>query len=103
MFCLPKTAWPPTLQIVKSYGRGVGIIKKGYDNLFPKFETYREQIDNKYWFPTYTIANDTLHFQTGPQRIRMMVRYEDYKQFKSDVQIKYGDEVQPTPPPAKKK
>ena len=91
------------MQIVKSYGRGVGIIKKGYDNLFPKFETYREQIDNKYWFPTYTIANDTLHFQTGPQRIRMMVRYEDYKQFKSDVQIKYGDEVQPTPPPAKKK
>jgi hypothetical protein len=33
----------------------------------------------------------------------MMVRYEDYKQFKSEVRIKYGDEVQPTPPPAKKK
>lgn len=91
------------LQIVKSYGRGVGIIKKGYDNLFPKFETYREQIDNKFWFPTYTTANDTLYFQSGPQRIKMMVRYEDYKQFKSEVRIKYGDEVQPTPPPAKKK
>jgi hypothetical protein len=92
------------LQIVKSYGRGVGLIKKGYDNLFPKFETYREQIDGKYWFPTYTRADDTLYFQAGPQRIRMTVRYEDYKQFKSDVQIKYGDEVQqPTPPPAKKR
>ncbi len=89
------------LQIVKSYGRGVGLIKKGYDNLFPKFETFREQIDGKYWFPTYTTANDTLFFQAGPQRIRMTVRYEDYKQFKSDVQIKYGDEVQ-TPPAAKK-
>ena len=48
------------LQIVKTYGRGVGVFKKG--NAFPKFETYREQIDGKYWFPTYTIANDTLHF-----------------------------------------
>jgi hypothetical protein len=89
------------LQIVKSYGRGVGLLKKGADNQYPKFETYREQIDGKYWFPTYTIANDTLQFQSGPQRIKMTVKYEDYKQFKSDIQIKYGDEVkQPAPPAA---
>jgi len=81
------------LQIVKSYGRGVGLLKKGYDNQFPKFETYREQIDGKYWFPTYTRADDTLAFQSGPQRIRMTVRYEDYKQFKSEIQIKYGEQV----------
>lgn len=81
------------LQIVKTYGRGVGLLKRGADNQYPKFETYREQIDGKYWFPTYTIANDTLHFQTGPQKIKMMVKYEDYKQFKSDINIKYGDEV----------
>lgn len=81
------------LQIVKSYGRGVGLLKRGADNQYPKFETYREQIDGKYWFPTYTIANDTLQFQTGPQKIKMMVKYEDYKQFKSDVNIKYGDEI----------
>jgi hypothetical protein len=81
------------LQIVKSYGRGVGIIKKGFDNQFPKFETYREQIDGKFWFPTYTVANDTLWFETGPQRIRMNVRYEDYKQFGSDIKITFGDPV----------
>jgi hypothetical protein len=89
------------LQIVKSYGRGVGQIKKNSDNQFPKFETYREQIDGKYWFPTYTIANDTLNFKAGPQRIRMSVKYEDYKQFKSDVNIKYGDVEEPAKPPAK--
>ena len=83
------------LQIVKTYGRGAGLLKKGSDNQFPKFETYREQIDGKYWFPTYTLADDVLHFQSGlDQRIRMIVRYEDYKQFKSDVQIKYGDAVE---------
>ena len=79
------------LQIVKSYGRGVGVIKKNFDNQFPKFETYREQVDGKYWFPTYTVANDTLFFETGPQRIRMTVRYEDYKQSKSDTKITFED------------
>jgi hypothetical protein len=83
------------MQIVKTYGRGVGLLKKGADNQYPKFETYREQIDGKYWFPTYTIANNTLQFQSGPQRIKMTVKYEDYKQFKSDINIKYGDEEKP--------
>jgi len=79
------------MQIVKSYGRGVGHQKKNSDNQFPKFETYREQIDGKYWFPTYTRADDTLFFQTSSQRIRMTVKYEDYKQFKSDTKIIYGE------------
>ncbi|MGQ9633618.1 MAG: hypothetical protein ACUVXB_05170 [Bryobacteraceae bacterium] len=83
------------LQIVKSYGRGVGLLKKGSDNQFPKFETFRQQIDGKYWFPVYTRADDVLQFQSGlSQRIRMTVRYEDYKQFKADVQIQYGAPVE---------
>ena len=88
------------LQIVKSYGRGVGSTSRKGDNQFPKFETYREQIDGKYWFPTYTVANDTLHFQSGDQRIRQTIRYEDYKQFKSEVKITFGDEVKDEPKPA---
>ncbi|MCX6597382.1 MAG: hypothetical protein NTV70_13555, partial [Acidobacteria bacterium] len=51
------------LQIVKTYGRARGILSKKSDQQFPKFETYREQIDGKYWFPTYTTANDILVFQ----------------------------------------
>ncbi len=69
----------------------MGIVRG--DNQFPKFETYREQIDGKYWFPTYTRADDTLNFQAGPQRIRMLVKYENYKQFKSESEIKYGEQV----------
>ncbi len=95
------------LQIVKTYGRGTGVFKKG--NAYPKFETYREQIDGKYWFPTYTIANATLHFPEFDQRIKQTVRYEDYKQFKAESTITFGDEVdqpkqdQPSKqPPAKK-
>jgi len=86
------------LQIVKTYGRGVGLLKKNYDNQFPKFETYREQIDGKFWFPTYTRADDVLQFESGlNQRIRMTVKYEDYKQFRSEVLIKYGEPVEKKP------
>src|SRR5579875_1658415 len=39
-------------QIVKTYGRSTGHLSRNEDQQFPKFETYREQIDGKYWFPT---------------------------------------------------
>jgi hypothetical protein len=79
-------------QIVKTYGKGVGIVKKGHE--YPFFETYREQIDGKYWFPTYTHADDTLHFPDGEnQRISMTVKYQDYKKFEGKSTITYGGAV----------
>ncbi len=81
------------LQIVKTFGKGVGLLKRNEDNQFPRFETYREQIDGKYWFPTYTRANDTLQFKDSSQRIRMVVKYENYKRFGSETNITFGDEV----------
>jgi len=84
------------LQIVKTFGKGVGLLKRNEDNQFPRFETYREQIDGKYWFPTYTRANDTLHFKDSNQRIRMVVKYENYKRFGSETNITFGDEVPDT-------
>jgi len=80
-------------QIVKTFGKGVGLLKKGDDNQYPRFETYRQQIDGKYWFPTYTRADDTLHFKNMNQRLRMTVKYEDYKQFKSTATVTFGEEV----------
>ncbi len=84
------------LQIVKSEGKNVPELqtKKG-ENLFPRFVTYREQVDGKFWFPTYTEANDTLHFSGGPVRIREIVKYTDYKQFKSTSKTKVISEVPP--------
>jgi hypothetical protein len=94
-------------QIVKTYGKGVGFQKKSEDQQFPKFETLREQIDGKYWFPTYTHADDILHFKQGPQKIRMLVTYKDYKKFEGKSTIHFGDIVedkpkdQPKPEPKK--
>ncbi|HJT87630.1 MAG TPA: hypothetical protein VJ732_07230 [Bryobacteraceae bacterium] len=97
------------LQIVKTYGKGVGV-RQG-DDQYPRFETYRQQIDGKYWFPTYTRADDTLHFKSGEnQRIRMIVTYKDYKRYEGRSTIKYGAVVDnngnattpPDVPPQKK-
>jgi hypothetical protein len=86
-------------QIVKTFGKTVPDIRKkrGEENLFPRFTTYREQIDGKYWFPTYTRAEDTLKFSMGDVRIREIIKYTNYKRFGSKVKITYeGQEVQKT-------
>ncbi|PYS53409.1 MAG: hypothetical protein DMG13_12710 [Acidobacteria bacterium] len=81
------------LQIVKTYGKAVPDIRgKGEENLFPRFETYREQID-QYWFPTYTKAVDTLQFSAGAKRIRQIIKYENYKKFEADVRLTFGGAV----------
>src|SRR6202051_4392179 len=77
-------------QIVKTYGQAVPEIrdtkKKGKEeHLYPKFTTWRQQVDNRHWFPTYTRADDTLHFNMGDIHIREIVKYEDYKRFGSNV------------------
>jgi hypothetical protein len=80
------------LQIVKVRGKGV---PEG-EQRFPTFETYREQIDGKFWFPTYTSADDELVFKNGQVvRIRMRVRYTDYKRFAGTSKIlEEGDIVE---------
>jgi hypothetical protein len=86
-------------QIVKTYGQAVPEIKdtkrKGKEeHLYPKFTTWRQQIDGQYWFPTYTRADDVLHFNLNDIHIREIVKYEDYKRFGSNVRILYnGQEV----------
>ena len=84
------------LQVVKTSGKTVpDIRKKDNENLFPKFTTWREQVDGKYWFPAYTLADDTLHFKLNDVHIREIVKYTDYKRFGTQTTITYeGKEVE---------
>jgi len=90
-------------QIVKTYGKSVPDIRKHHGDdeyLYPKFTTWRQQIDGQYWFPVYTRADDELHFKTEDVHIREIVKYQDYKRFGSNVKILYeGKEL----PPGEKK
>lgn len=80
-------------QIVKTKGKGIPETK---NNKFPIVETYREQIDGKYWFPTYSYADDDLVFDNGTDlRIRMRVKYTDYIVGHGKVTITEIEEVKP--------
>ena len=93
-------------EIVKTRGKGVPETK---NNKFPTVETYREQIDGRYWFPTYSYADEELVFESGESlHVRMKVRYSDFVKAHSKVkiiEIENPDapvkETKPVPPPRK--
>ncbi|MCU1286504.1 MAG: hypothetical protein JWO13_2854 [Acidobacteriales bacterium] len=102
-------------QIVKSQGKPAYAKEKKYEgHAFPSFTTYREQIDGKYWFPTYSHSDEVLHFpasrgnpMANDVHIRITVKYQDYKRFAAKSKIIYaGEEIKPDqqpPPPNPKK
>lgn len=90
------------LQIVKSKGKAVPETKK---SKYPVVETWRDNIDGKYWFPVYSSSDDELVFDSGQVvKLKMRVKYTDYKLGRTDVRILDDDateEPSPTPTPKK--
>ncbi len=74
------------LQIVRTVGKPVPQKK---NNLFPDFETIRQMIDSKYWFPVWTHADSQLHFPGQTVRVEETITYDDYKHFGSKATIKF--------------
>ena len=73
------------LQIVKTKGKGVPETK---NNKFPTVETYREHIDGRYWFPTYSYADEELIFDNGGSiHVRMKVRYTDFTPSRATLKV----------------
>jgi TonB family protein len=73
------------LQIVKTKGKGVPETKQ---NKFPTVETYREHIDGKFWFPTYSYADEELIFDDGSSlHVRMKVRYTDFTPSRATLKV----------------
>ncbi len=89
-------------QIVLVNGKNVpDDVRRGHEDLSPPFTTYYEQVDGKYWFPTYTKAEGILHFaaQNGAlsQDVHMVttVKYTDYKQYHAKSTIIFNGQAQP--------
>jgi hypothetical protein len=74
------------LQVVRTIGKPV---PQSRDNQFPEFETIRQVIDKKYWFPVWTHADSELPFPDNRVRIEETITYENYKKFGSDVNIQF--------------
>jgi hypothetical protein len=71
-------------QIVKVRGQAVPEVG---EQKFPHFESYRENIDGRFWFPTYINIDDVLEFKRGPVRIRAVVRFTNYKKFGGRIRV----------------
>jgi hypothetical protein len=85
------------LQIVLINGKTVPQdTRPGHEDLQPPFTTYYEQVDGKYWFPTYTKAEGNLHFSASngalsqDVHMRNVVKFTDYKQYHTSARIIYN-------------
>lgn len=93
------------LMIVKSKGKGVPETKT---NKFPVVETWRENVEGKYWFPSYASSDDELFWDNGYSvKLKVRVHYRDYAQGRTEIRIvededEIIEETPPPPPPAKK-
>ncbi len=79
---LDGIVWVDTkyLEVVKTYGRWVNELgdMKFATLPFTTFETYRENVDGKYWFPNYERADETLHLKDGDFPVRLVIKWSDF-------------------------
>src|SRR6266478_3840049 len=70
------------LEVVKTYGKWVTDLgdERSPELPFTNFETYRENVEGKYWFPNYSRSDDTLHFkESGDVPVRLVIKWSDFK------------------------
>jgi hypothetical protein len=70
------------LEVVKTYGKWVtdqGDTRGIAQLPFSLFETYRENVDGRYWFPNYLRSDDTLHTKEGDIPVRLVIKWTDFK------------------------
>jgi hypothetical protein len=71
------------LDVVKTYGKWVtdlGPMRPG--NLpFNMFETYRENVEGKYWFPNYSRSEDVYKLKDREVPVRVTIKWSDFKPF----------------------
>ena len=73
------------LQIVKVKGQAVPEVG---EQKFPHFESYRENIDGRFWFPTYISIDDVLEFKKGPSvHLKGVVRFTNYRKFGGRIRV----------------
>jgi hypothetical protein len=88
------------LEVVKTYGSWVndlGDMKSSPQVPFTMFETYREFIDNQYWFPTYARSDEILHLKEQDVPVRMIIKWTDYKPLAAPQPANVGTPAAPPP------
>jgi len=72
------------LEVVKTYGKWMndqGDMHMPAELPFALFETYRENVDGKYWFPNYSRSDGTLQLKELQIPMRLVIKWSDFKPF----------------------
>ena len=88
------------LEVVKTYGKWITDLGEVHPPTLPfsMFETYRENVEGKYWFPNYTRSDSFVKLKDREVPIRFTVKWTEFKPFGPESPVL----PQPTPPsPAK--
>src|SRR5260370_3107657 len=73
---------PKYLEVVKTYGKWVndqGDVRAMANRPFVLFESYRENVEGKYWFPSYSRSDGTLNLNDEGIPVRIVVKWTDFK------------------------
>jgi hypothetical protein len=80
---LDGLVWVDTkyVEVVKTYGKWVNELGEVRSATLPftLFETYRENVDGKYWFPNYERSDDTLHLKDVNVPVRLVIKWTEFK------------------------
>jgi hypothetical protein len=71
------------LEVVKTYGNWVTDLGPMHPPTLPfgLFETYRENVDGKYWFPDYARSESVYKLKDHDVPIRVTIKWTDFKPF----------------------
>jgi hypothetical protein len=75
------------LEVVRTYGKWVTELGEVHSPTLPftLFDTYRENVEGKYWFPAYSRSDDSIRLKDGEVRVRLVIRWADYKPLAAPV------------------
>ena len=91
------------LEAVKTYGKWVTDLGPIHPaNLpFSIFETYRENVEGKYWFPDYSRSEDVYKLKDREINVRVTIKWTDFKPFPPTAVPPSSQALPAPPPPAK--
>jgi hypothetical protein len=89
------------LEVVKTYGQWVTDLGAIHPATLPftMFETYRENVEGKYWFPDYSRAEGVYKIKDRDVPIRVTIKWTNFKPFPS-VPSSASSPTLPANPPA---
>ena len=92
------------LEVVKTYGKWVTDLGPMHPGSLPfsMFETYRENVEGKYWFPNYSRSEDVYKLKDRQVPVRVTIKWSDFKPFPPAEVSSPAATSAPVPTPAAK-